>query len=119
MRRLAESTRPWAIAWSSIHEFIGVATHPRIYHPPSTLAEACDQVNAWLESRSLQLLGEGPEYWSVPRPLLETGRVVGPRVHDGRIVAICLQQGVAELWSADRDFSRFGQLNTTNPLLDE
>ena len=118
VQRLAESTRPWVIAWPSIHEFIGIATHPRIYDPPSTLAEACDQVAAWLESPSLDLLGEGPGYWSVLRPLLETGRVVGPKVHDGRIAAICLEQGVTELWSADRDFSRFRQLTVTNPLLE-
>ena len=87
VRRLAESTRPWAITWPSIHEFIGVATHPRIYDPPSTLAEACDQVEAWLESSFLQLLGEGPGYWSVLRPILENGRVAGPKVHDGHIAA--------------------------------
>ncbi|MEE8526505.1 MAG: TA system VapC family ribonuclease toxin [Thermoanaerobaculia bacterium] len=118
LRQLAESTRPWAIAWSSIHEFISVATHPRIYDPPSTLTEACEQVEVWLESPTLNVLGEGPGYWSVLRPLLETGRVVGPRVHDGRIASICLQHGVVELWSADRDFSRFPRLTVKNPLLE-
>jgi len=38
-------------------------------------------------------------------------------VHDARNAALCLQHGVTELWSADRDFSRFPSLRTRNPLV--
>ena len=34
-----------------------------------------------------------------------------------RIAAICLSNGVSELWTADRDFSRFPALRTRNPAL--
>lgn len=46
-----------------------------------------------------------------------TARIAGPAVHDARIAAICLQHGVSELLSADRDFSRFPELKTRNPLV--
>jgi hypothetical protein len=49
--------------------------------------------------------------------MLETGRVAGPQVHDGRIAALCHQHGVDELWTADRDFGRFPNLKTRNPLV--
>jgi hypothetical protein len=45
------------------------------------------------------------------------GKVQGPRIHDARIAAICLQNGVTELWSADRDLSRFRELKVLNPLV--
>jgi predicted nucleic acid-binding protein len=48
--------------------------------------------------------------------LLAAGQIVGGRTHDARIAAICIQHGVRELWSADRDFSRFPELTTANPL---
>jgi predicted nucleic acid-binding protein len=48
---------------------------------------------------------------------LLTSRTIGARIHDARIAAICLQHGVRELWTADRDFSRFPQLKTFNPLV--
>jgi predicted nucleic acid-binding protein len=38
-------------------------------------------------------------------------------IRDARIAAICLSHGVAELWSADRDFSRFPALAVRNPLI--
>jgi uncharacterized protein len=42
--------------------------------------------------------------------------VAGPAVHDARIAALCLANGVRELWSADRDFTQFPDLRTANPL---
>ena len=33
------------------------------------------------------------------------------------IAAICLSHGVSELWTADRDFSRFPDLRVCNPLI--
>ena len=114
---LAEARSPWAILWPCLHEFLAIVTHPRIYSPPTPLAIALDQVTAWLESPSLVLLAETGEHWNHLRPLLETGRVVGPQVHDARIAALCLQHGVKELWTADRDFTRFPSLNVRNPLV--
>ncbi len=49
--------------------------------------------------------------------LLEADRVAGPLAHDGKIAALCLQHGLRELWSADRDFSCFPSLRVVNPLL--
>lgn len=63
------------------------------------------------------MLGEAPGYWSHLRALVERGRIQGGRILDARIAAICLQHGVTELWSADRDFSRFAALTVVNPLL--
>jgi uncharacterized protein len=35
----------------------------------------------------------------------------------GGLSALCIQHGVGELLSADRDFSRFDDLKTRNPLV--
>jgi predicted nucleic acid-binding protein len=50
-------------------------------------------------------------------PLALAARAHGGAIHDARIAAICLAHGVAELWSADRDFSRFPALAVRNPLI--
>jgi hypothetical protein len=115
---LAEGAANWAIPWPCLHEFLAIVTHPRIYVPPSTLARALDQVDAWLEAPTLALLTESATHWPTLRALILAGRVAGPRVHDGRVAALCRQHGVRELWSADRDFSRFAGLAVINPLVD-
>jgi uncharacterized protein len=115
---LAEGNASWAIPWPCIHEFYSIVTHPRIYAPPTPLEQALDQIDAWLESPSLVMLSESALHWAKLRELLISGRIAGPMVHDARIAALCKQHGVAQLWSADRDFSRFSGIKVNNPLID-
>lgn len=115
---LAEGRAPWALPWPCVHEFLAIVTHPRIYAPPTPLAEAIDQVDAWLESPSLTLLAESERYWAELKSLLRDGRIAGPQVHDARVAGLCRLHGVRELWTADRDFGRFGGLDFRNPLVD-
>lgn len=114
---LAEGTRRWAIPWPCLHEFVAITTHPSIYVPPTPLETSFDALAAWLESPSCCLLGEGPGYLETLRRLAVDGRVAGPMIHDARVAAVCLHNGVTELWTADRDFSRFAGLRTANPLV--
>ena len=114
---LAEGRAPWAIPWPCIHEFLAIATHPRIYDPPTPLKTAIDQVEAWLESPTLVMLSESADYWPLLRSTLQGGRISGPQVHDARIATICQQHGVSELWTADRDFGRFPGMTVRNPLI--
>jgi toxin-antitoxin system PIN domain toxin len=115
VRRLAEGRAQWALVWHCLHEFFGIVTHPRIFDPPSPPEAAIDQIDAWLESPNVVVLSEPGTYWPELRELLRRGKISGPRVHDARIAATCLSHG-AELWSADRDFSRFPELAVKNPL---
>ena len=114
---LAEGREAWAIPWPCIHEFLAIVTHPRIYQPPTPLPRAIAQVEAWLESPSLTLLGESGSCWQMLRQTLQKGRVVGAQIHDARVFALCRHHGVRELWTADRDFGRFQGLAVRNPLI--
>jgi toxin-antitoxin system PIN domain toxin len=116
---LAEGRAAWAIPLPCVHEFLAVATHPRIFKPPTPVADAVAQVDAWAASPSVALLGEDDGYWRVFSALLRESRATGARVHDARIAALCLAHGARVLWTADRDFSRFPDLVTVNPLLVE
>lgn len=118
IERLAQGRVSWGLPWPCIHEFLAIVSHPRIYDPPSTVAQALNQVDAWLESPVAELLTETHQHWTVLKALLQNGRVTGPMVHDARVAALCVAHGVTEFWTADRDFSRFPNLVTRNPLQD-
>ena len=49
--------------------------------------------------------------------LAKAADLVGGAIHDARVAAICLSHGITQLWSADRDFSRFPALKVVNPLI--
>jgi uncharacterized protein len=114
---LAGSGAPWAIPWPCLHEFLAVATHPKIYRPPSPLKNAIEAVERWLECPSLRIIGETAGYWQELKRNLESGRITGPATHDARIFTICRLHGVREFWSADRGFTRFAGVRVINPLI--
>lgn len=114
---LAEGAATWALPWPCVHEFFSIVTHPRVFNPASTIDQALTQIDSWLASPSVALLAEEPEaYWPLLRDLLRTSKTAGPRVHDARVASLCMLHGVRELWTADRDFSRYSALAIRNPL---
>lgn len=117
IEELAGSRTPWALPWPCIYEFIVITTHPKIYSPPTPLEKAIDQVDAWLESESVTLLAETSGHWDAFRKMAMASRIAGPVIHDAKVAALCRVHGVKELWSADRDFSRFPDLKVKNPLI--
>lgn len=117
VRRLAEGDELWAIPWPCIHEFLSVATNPRIYKPPTSVERAIAQVEMWMASPTLRLIGESGSYWSVIKTIALRGQLAGAQIHDARVAAICKSHGVRTLWSLDRDFSRMDGCPVTNPLV--
>jgi len=114
---LAEGSSPWAVAWPCLHEFLAIVTHPRIYKPPTPVERALEQVEIWLESPSLRVLGEMAGHWKELSEIVAGGRIAGGAIHDARVAAICREHGIREIWSADRDFTRIRGLTIRNPLL--
>ena len=116
MAELIEGTPAWAIPWHCLIEFLGVVTHPALYRPPTALDQALRQIDAWLRSPSLALLTETAGFFATLQAVAGAADVIGPRIHDARIAALCIHHGITTLYSADRDFSRFRGLRTENPL---
>jgi uncharacterized protein len=106
----------WAIPWPCVHEFLSIVTHPKIFKQPTPPATAFDAIDAWQASENLHFLSESDGYLDKLREQTGTAQARGPLVHDARIAALCLHHGVRELWSADRDFSKFPALTVRNPL---
>ncbi|MFO1267313.1 MAG: TA system VapC family ribonuclease toxin [Rubrivivax sp.] len=116
---LAQGNAPWAIPWPCVHEFIAVVTHPRIFKTPTPIELALAEVRALAELPNLALLAEGEGYLDHLEPLAAAARLQGGAIHEARIAALCLHHGVSQLWSADRDFSRFPKLALRNPLAEQ
>lgn len=115
---LYQGNRPWCIPWTCVHEFLAVVTHPRVYKPPTPMNKALGQLSVLADSPRLRFIGETMSHTDTLGGLLEEGQIRGPKVYDARIASVCLEHGVEELWSADRDFGRF-PLTVVNPLIPE
>jgi toxin-antitoxin system PIN domain toxin len=116
VKKIAESINPWAICYHSLIEFYGIVTHPKIWKDPSSPEQAFRQIEAWRAAPNLRVLRDSAESLNQLQTLVIKAKVHGPLVHDARIAACCLSHGISELWTVDRDFSRFPALKTRNPL---
>ena len=117
LKQLAEGGRPWGLPVSCLHEFLAVVTNPKVFNPPSSQEQALTQIDAWQASPHAHVLHSGSQHWRVLSELTRKAKLRGGQFHDARIAAICIENGVSVLWSADRDFGRFKALKTSNPLV--
>jgi toxin-antitoxin system PIN domain toxin len=108
---LAEGGELWAIPVVCLSEFLRVVTHPSVLKPPSTIEQASTSVEALLASPSLRLLTPGDRHGALLLQLIRAHRITGNLVFDAQIVALCLEHGVRDLLTEDRDFSRFPELS--------
>jgi uncharacterized protein len=116
LKTLAQGNPPWAIPWPCLYEFLRVVTHPRVFHPPVPLEIALQDLERVLASPSLILLAETPRHASVLDRTVRQAGATGNLIHDAHIAALCLEHGVSELLTGDRDFSRFAGLKVSNPF---
>jgi len=113
---LAEGSSPWAIPWPCVYEFLRIVTHPRVFDPPTPPQAALEDLMSLLESPSLIVLGEGPAHIGHLCRAIRDGQAVGNLIHDAHIAALCAENGVTELLTADRDLARFSQVRARNPF---
>jgi hypothetical protein len=116
LRQLAEGALPWALPWPCAYEFLRVVTHPRVFHPPMPMERALADLQRILASPSLVMLGEGPRHPAVSSRVIASSGATGNLVHDAHIAALCLEHGVTELITGDRDFGRFPDLRVHHPF---
>lgn len=116
LKELAEGELPWALPWPCVYEFLRVVTHRRVYHPPTPLATALADLGAILASPSLVMLSETPRHAEVMETVVRKAGATGNLLHDAHIAALCLEHGVHELITGDRDFARFADLAIINPF---
>ncbi len=118
MNQLSEGSERWAIPWPCCYEFLGVATNRRAWGDSvSTTGQAWRQLEAWTASPSCRLIGETAGFMDTLSEIVNGLNVRGPKIHDAKIAAICLANGVDFLLTSDRDFAMFPQLVTRNPFV--
>jgi len=104
------------IPYHCLVEFFGIVTNARIFKNPTAPETAIRQCRNLVAAPAAEILTESNTSFEIFAPLLTKSRVTGAAVHDARIAAVCLENGVRIIYTVDRDFSRFTGLKVKNPL---
>lgn len=115
LQRLATGSVPWALPFPCIAEFLRVVTH-RMFQPPIPVAEAWRNLHTVLASPSLQVLTPTERHVAVLREVMDDGGATGDMVFDAQITALCVEYGVREILTGDKDFRRFTGIRVTDPF---
>lgn len=115
---LARGRSRWSIPWPCVHETIGILTNRRVFKTPTSLANAFLYMQSFEALDHCDFLAEAEGHLANLARISSKAKLSGAAIHDARIAAICIGHGVRELWSADRDFSRFAEFTVRNPLVE-
>jgi hypothetical protein len=117
LKTLVEKPDNWAIPYHCLIEFIAIITNPRIYKKPTPLEVAFEQLENITKCSNLFILPDFDRQLDLLKNISIRAKIRGPEIYDARIAASCIENGVSQLWSADRDYSRFAGLKVVNPLI--
>lgn len=102
-------------SWHTITGFLRIITHPTALANPTTIEKAVNIVDKWLELDNTHLVSLEKKNWPLFSSILIDGQATGNLVMDAHLAAMSASCG-ARLASTDRDFSRFSDVRTFNPL---
>jgi uncharacterized protein len=88
---------------------IRLATHPRIFVRPDSLADAVAFASVLLDQPHCQLIQPGPRHWGIFTRLCQRANAYGNLVQDAWMAALAIESG-CEWITNDRDYARFDGL---------
>ncbi len=106
----------FCLSWATVHAYLRICTHPGIFERPLAPSKAAANIEQLLELPRVRLIAEGDDHWRALREASEGLQLKGNLVPDAALAAVLMQHGVTTLYTADRDFRRFGFLKVVNPL---
>lgn len=105
----------FAVADRVLAAVVRIATHPRVFDPPSTLDQALAFTHDVRDRPNRVELAPGPQHWAIFEDLCRRSGVKGSLVTDAEFAALAIEQR-CEWITTDRDFARFPGLRWRHPL---
>ncbi len=107
---------PVGIPWIVVLAFVRIMTHPVVCTRPLGVLQVRNEVEYWCDFPHIRMLVPSEETMQIFFYLLEEADMGGNLSTDALIAAHAIEHA-AIVYSNDRDFGRFKQLRTRNPLL--
>jgi toxin-antitoxin system PIN domain toxin len=104
-----------AVSGLVLSGFIRIATHPRVFDPPSPLDVVIEFAQTIRRHNNVTLVEPGARHWDLFHKLLQDGNCRGNLVPDAYLAALAIETG-CELATTDRDFARFPGLRWRHPF---
>lgn len=116
LEALVQSDQAYGVAELVLSGFLRVVTHPRVFNPPSSLADGLAFAHLLRGQPNAVLIAPGPRHWDIFAGLCRAAGVKGNLIPDAYLAALAIESG-SEWVTTDRDYSRFPGLRWRHPLV--
>jgi len=118
LQSCAAEGQVFCLAWLTLMSYLRMATHPRIFAQPLSHADASRNVEALMALPHCRVIGEQDGFWNTYRDIAGDVPTRGNLVPDAHLAAVLRQNGIAMLYTHDRDFRKFAFLEVRDPFAD-
>jgi len=114
--RLAHGTELVYLFWPVLTGYLRMSTHSAIFPRPLSVEAAMANVAQLLELPHVRTPGETEDFWRLYKETTSATVVRGNLVPDAHLVALMRENGVATVWTHDRDFRKFEGIRVRDPF---
>jgi uncharacterized protein len=102
--------------WPTVMAYLRIATHPAIFERPLPPADATANIDRLLGLPHVQTAGERERFWPSFRRAARAADARANLVPDAHVVALMIENGVRTIWTRDRDYRRFSEIESRDPF---
>ena len=110
-----ESQQAFGVADLVLSGFLRIATHPRVFDPPSPIEDALVFTESLRRLPNYVEIRPGPRHWDIFVKLCRKSNARGNLVPDAYLAALAIESG-SEWITSDRDYARFPGLRWRHPF---
>src|SRR5690349_19543156 len=85
--------------WPVLLSYLRIVTHPRIFERPLPPDIAASAIDSLISAPTVQIVGEGPTFWTAYRSIDIGQPIKGNDVPDAAIVALMTANGVSTIYT--------------------
>ncbi|MHB8460048.1 MAG: TA system VapC family ribonuclease toxin [Candidatus Limnocylindrales bacterium] len=112
---VVDGEEPYGLSEPVLSGFLRVATHARIFSPPSPIDRALTFASTLRSQPNSVIVSPGARHWDIFERLCIDVGARGNIVPDAYLAALAIESG-SEFITTDRDFSRFPGLRWRHPF---
>ncbi|MDQ7048654.1 MAG: type II toxin-antitoxin system VapC family toxin [Enterobacterales bacterium] len=104
-----------ALPWQNLLAFVRISTSIKLFSQPLSISNAWHYVESWINLPTVWVPQAQIKHADILCNLLLKNNISGNLVNDTHLAALAIEHGLT-LYSCDRDFARFEDLNWVNPI---
>ncbi len=114
--QISEEASPLGISELALSGFLRIATHPKVFQPPTPISDALKFTDSLLAGANIVRMRPSKRHWAIFSRLCEQTGTTGNAIPDAFHAALAIENS-CEWITTDKGFAKFPGLRWRHPLM--